>query len=122
MIKNLTTSFSLFVGIAVLVPTPAQAAVLTVCPSGCSFTTVQDAVDAAAWGDTISLGAGTHAGQVSIGADRYVIIDGGGSAVLDADGDASALTVEAWGHVLLRDVEITGVDDTVMPGSSTRAT
>jgi len=38
----------------------ARAATLTVCPSGCMFTTISGAVSAASNGDTISIGAGTY--------------------------------------------------------------
>ena len=37
----------------------AAAATLTVCPSGCQYTTIADALAAAADGDTIQVAAGT---------------------------------------------------------------
>ena len=42
------------------------AATLTVCPSGCPYTVIQDAVNAAAPGDTVQVSAGTYTQTVTI--------------------------------------------------------
>lgn len=47
----------------------ARAATLTVCPSGCDYTSIQAAIDAASPGDIISVGAGEYVEQVVISKD-----------------------------------------------------
>src|SRR6185503_18240633 len=46
--------------------TPVRAETRTVCPSGCDFTTIAAALQAAADGDTISIGEGTYTGGLEI--------------------------------------------------------
>lgn len=43
-----------------------KAATITVCPSGCDYTSIQAAVNAASSGNTISIGAGTYDEQVVV--------------------------------------------------------
>jgi hypothetical protein len=77
---------------------PASAATLNVCPSGCSYTQLAPALDAAQNGDTIKIGPGTYDGGVTIavsvklvgaGANR-TIISGGGPVVTIGEFGASA--------------------------------
>jgi len=51
---------ALALGLARLHPPPAHAATLTVCASGCSYDSIQEAIDAAATGDTIAIAPGTY--------------------------------------------------------------
>lgn len=104
--KTLATALSFATALLALAPT-ASAATLSVCGSGCDYTDAQDAIDAAGWGDTIELGAGTH-GSLSVGAGQSVVLDGQGQAELDAGSGLSALTVQAGGAAVLRDIEVTG--------------
>jgi pectin methylesterase-like acyl-CoA thioesterase len=55
----------------------ASAATLTVCPSGCTYTTIQDALDAASTGDTIGIGPGTYDGGFTM---KSVTLRGAGAA------------------------------------------
>ena len=57
---------------------PAQAATLDVCLSGCPYTTIQQALAAAARGDTISVAPGTYPGGFTIG--KNVTVVGSGAA------------------------------------------
>lgn len=62
----------------VLGASPAFAATSTVCASGCDYTTIQGAVNAAAAGDTIEIGAGTYNESVTI--DKSLTLKGPNSA------------------------------------------
>ena len=57
-----------------LAPSALRAADLLVCPSGCSYTKVQEAVDAAASGDVIHISAGRFTENVKIVGKGLVLI------------------------------------------------
>ena len=74
----------------ILVVAPSANTIRTVCPSGCDYTTIQGAIDAASSGDIIQVGQGHYLEHivmkdgvmlVGAGADRSVI-DGGGSGIV----------------------------------------
>jgi pectin methylesterase-like acyl-CoA thioesterase len=65
---------------------PAQAATRSVCKSGCQYTRINAAIEAAASGDTISIAAGTYFENVVVSdksltingySEDYTVIDGG---------------------------------------------
>lgn len=86
---------------ALLLPGPAGAEVRVVAP-GDDLAAV---VAAAATGDEILLGAGLHAGPVTL--DRALVLRGEPGAVLDGRGEGSVVTVTAPG-VVVRGLEIRG--------------
>jgi parallel beta-helix repeat protein len=49
-------------------------ATLEVCPSGCTYSTIQGAIDASIPGDTIEVGAGTYAENIVIGKDNLILL------------------------------------------------
>src|SRR4051812_11379170 len=96
---------------ALLVPSSALASDLCVGSGPGCFPTIQDAVDAAADGDTIRVAPGTFAGGVTVdvsvrllgaGADRTVVRGGGPVFTIGSFGDSSPPTVA------IRRMKITG--------------
>jgi hypothetical protein len=89
------------------------AATLSVCPSGCQFSSIQSAVNAAVAGDTLAIGKGHYLETISIvgkrltlqGADRRTtIIDGDGKGTVVTIGDPDG---EVRTPVSISDVTIT---------------
>ena|GEM_PF-2155402 len=66
---------------------PVTAATLEVCPSGCSYTSIQAAIDAASDGDTISIGAGTYYEHLTL--NKQVDLVGSGANQTTIDGSTT---------------------------------
>jgi hypothetical protein len=62
----------------------AYAQTLTVCPSGCEFTTIQPAIDSAGSGDTIQIFSGVYRseGPIAVITDKSLVLQGVGATVL----------------------------------------
>jgi nitrous oxidase accessory protein NosD len=98
---------------------PLHPATHTVCSSGCDFTSIQAAVDAAASGDTIEVGEGTFLENVLIeaksltveGAARETtIVDGGHSGSVFLISTTDGIDVEARiAHMTVRNGSSSGV-------------
>ena len=85
----------------------ATAATLDVCPSGCTYTGIQDAIDAASAGDVIDIAAGTYAGDVDISvADLTIRGAGAGSTIVEGLGFAAFIFRAAAGSAIVRDVSL----------------
>ncbi len=74
--NSFVAALSLLAVLAFAAPTTAET--LSVCPSGCSFNSLQSAVANASKGDVIALGAGTFIGPVRI--DKSLTIKGQGAS------------------------------------------
>jgi hypothetical protein len=87
-----------------------------VCATGCAFSSVQAAIDAAPTGDTVTLCPGTYPGQVTIG--KNITILGLGdtpSDVVLSNPSATILGVDAGVAVTVRNLTVTGVNGAVSP-------
>jgi hypothetical protein len=78
-----------------------------VCASGCSFSSVQDAIDDAEPGATITICAGTFTGNLTIAKDLTLVGTGEDATTLRGNGNGTVVTIEA-GTVKLQDLRITG--------------
>src|SRR5215467_6785369 len=76
---------------------PAQAATLDVCPSSCPYTTIQQALAAAASGDTISVAPGTYPGGFTIGKNVTVVGSGEGQTSVMGAGKRGYVVTVATG-------------------------
>ena len=94
---------------------PASAATLSVCKSGCSYTQIAPAVAAANSGDTIRIGRGTYVGGVLIDTSLQLIGAGPGITTIEGDG-GSVLTIGSYGATIEPTVTISGV--TITGGDS----
>lgn len=105
---------------------PARAATtLTVCASGCDYTTLAEANTAAVDGDTIALEAGEFAGVVTITKDVVITGVGNGAdpasnTIIKGAGTGTALTLNpgAEKSVTVENLRITGFDTGIVVGSN----
>jgi len=70
---------------AATVASADTAATLTVCPSGCAYTVIQDAVDAAPDGATVQVGVGTYTQTVTISKSLTLAGAGAGQTIIDGN-------------------------------------
>jgi uncharacterized repeat protein (TIGR01451 family) len=75
---------------------------LTVCASGCDYTRIQDAINAASAGDTIEVHGGTYFEHVNVSKTLTLrgVDNGSGMPVVDAGGNGSAIILSADGCVI----------------------
>jgi len=85
----------------------ASAATLTVCPSGCAFTQIAPALAAANNGDTISVGAGTYGGGLTV--EKSVKLVGAGANRTTIRGGGPVVTIGSHSASLEPTVAIDGV-------------
>ena len=79
-----------------------SAATYTVCPSGCDYTRIQAAIEAADLCDTIKVHSGTYYEHVNVNKQLILkgVDTGSGKPVVDASGSDSAITLSAGGITL----------------------
>jgi hypothetical protein len=94
-----------------LVPATASAATVRVCPRGCAYSEIADAVAAAHDGDIVSVADGTYRGGFAI--PKSLTLDGAGAERTTINGGGPVITVgtldgSSEPSVTIRDVTITG--------------
>jgi Right handed beta helix region len=104
-----------------------EAAVLSVCSTGCKYTTIQSAVNAAADKDQISIAKGIYTENVNIDG-KTLVLDGAGSEFTTIDGSRVAAPVftlgsathpePTWHHITLQNMTITGGHKTFDKGGT----
>ena len=85
------------VGVCVMALTVmAQADTLDVCPSGCTYDTIQGAIDAAVENDTIEIGPGTYFENLAIDGKTLTLVGlaGRDATIVDAQFDGRCLSIE----------------------------
>jgi hypothetical protein len=92
---------------AVLAPATASAATLHVCPHGCTYRQVADAVAAAHAGDSVSVAAGTYRGGFAI--TRNLVLNGAGAGQTTITGGGPVITVGTLDASIEPTVTIRGV-------------
>src|SRR6516164_5279791 len=84
----------------------SAAATLTVCSTGCQYTTITNALNAATAGDTIMIGPGAYGGGLTI--DKNLSLIGAGSAQTTISGGSPVVTVSSGVRSTIRGLTISG--------------
>jgi hypothetical protein len=112
--RVLAATLAAFAAGLLLGATNASASSIAVCASGCPFTQLQPALNAARDGDTVTVGPGTYVGGITI--TRSVKLAGAGSDGTIISGGGPVITIGNAGAAREPTVDISGV--TVTRGCS----
>lgn len=85
----------------------AAAGRITVCASGCDFTSIQAAIDAAPSGGTIVVEAGTYFGALTVDRNHTLLGAGSGQTTIFAGG-GTAMTIDSFVSAAVAGVTISG--------------
>ncbi len=109
MRKMIYLKLSLAVMLIVIASNTGTAATYSVCPSGCDFTGIQAAINAASTGDTITVKSGIYYERVNIDKRLTLLgIDtGGGKPVVDAGRVGNAFSLTGADGIALRGFYVT---------------
>jgi len=107
--KDWKVRFILLIGLiaSLIICNPASAAIYTVCPSGCNYTRIQDAINAASEGDIILVGAGEYHEHVVVNKTLTIIGEDAHTTVINGDHSGNVVTIVADG-VVLDNIQATG--------------
>lgn len=97
--------FSLFLSGA----TPGLAVTINVCPSGCTYSTIQAGIDAANYADTVLVAPGTYTGGIVFFGKEITLQSSGGAAVTTIQGGAPVVKFDSGsGSSVIDGFTITG--------------
>jgi hypothetical protein len=102
--------------VSAMLPALAGAATISVCPSGCPYSQISDAVASADRGDTINVAAGTYQGGFTIGVSLKIVGAGADSTVIRGGGPV--ITIGSFGATTDPTVSI---DAVTITGGVTRS-
>jgi hypothetical protein len=108
--RSLSNSLVLLLALAgstLTLPSICHAATLTVCASGCNYTTIAAAIAAASPGDTISIQDAVHS-EANITVDRDLTIQGQGAAntAVDGGGGGTIFTIDSGITVAIQNITV----------------
>lgn len=83
----------------------ANATMRNVCPSGCAYSNIRSAINAASDGDTISVGAGTYNERLTIAKSLTIAGAGAGQTIIDGQYNGTVVTING-GTVAISGVTI----------------
>jgi hypothetical protein len=86
--------------------TPARAVAPDVCPSGCTYSQLQPALDAATAGATITIGAGTYTGGITIA--KNITLQGEDASSTIIQGGGPVVTINSGVTASIQNVTIAG--------------
>ena len=100
--SNLAGGALLLIVLACLFAMPAQASTITVCPSGCNYSGIQEAINAASPGDTIEISSGEYYETLVVNKSLTLagIDTGTGYPVVNAGNRDVAVSIDAPGCIL----------------------
>jgi hypothetical protein len=114
--RRLVASMAWMLLVLSLMEGRAAAATLTVCPRGCPYSQIADAVAAAQSGDTIQVAAGTYRGGFTVGVSVKIVGAGADSTVIKGGGPV--ITIGSFGATTEPTVSI---DAVTITGGLTRS-
>jgi len=119
------TFIVLATAVSAILPIAADAATITVCPSGCDETSVKVAVAIATPGDTLLISAGTYTESSEIDVNKSLTIQGSGvgSTMVQTTGASPVFGVSSTaplGLVTFSGMTITGADNPSADGGGIR--
>lgn len=116
-IQSIIISLIILIGGLVAFAPSVLAATLTVCASGCTYTTVDAAIAAATTGDTITLGTGSYAGFTSSGTKNLTITKADGVTILPII--TSGVSLTSTGTTTISGLNVSGTTITASAGTVT---
>lgn len=107
ILLRLSIAILVYILMTLVMISVSQAAEITVCPTGCNYTSIQAALNAASDGDIIIIGPGVYT-QGIIGTGKRLTLQGAGanSTIINGTSTFNTVTILSSGVVTITDVTI----------------